>query len=86
MAEQNVPGIEGIDTRELTKVIREEGTMLAKIVLDGDEEPELVDPNVRNLASEVSRTVVTPMGECEWPHAHRWCADVAPLTAEVETQ
>lgn len=30
---EQVPGITGIDTRELTKVLREHGVMLGKIVL-----------------------------------------------------
>lgn len=36
---EQVPGITGIDTRELTKVLREHGVMMGKIVFD-DEEPE----------------------------------------------
>ncbi len=49
----------GIDTRELTKKIRESGTMLGKIVADGEEEDiEFVDPNMRNLVAEVSCKVM----------------------------
>ena len=44
----------GIDTRELTKKIREHGTILGKIVMDGEEDCPFVDPNARNLVSEVS--------------------------------
>jgi len=36
MKEYDVPGIYGIDTRALTKKLREEGTMLGKIVPDGE--------------------------------------------------
>lgn len=50
--ECNIPGIYGIDTRKLTKILREKGTMLGKIIYDKD--IELEDPNKRNLASEVS--------------------------------
>lgn len=53
MKEYDIPGLYGIDTRELTKKIREKGTMLGKIVYD-KEEVEFEDPNQRNLASEVS--------------------------------
>ena len=35
MAEQKVPGISGIDTRLLTQILREEGSMLGKIVPEG---------------------------------------------------
>ncbi len=53
MREHDVPGISGIDTRELTKLLRENGTMLGKIVRNGVD-VELVDPYKRNLAAEVS--------------------------------
>ncbi|MAG08315.1 carbamoyl phosphate synthase small subunit [Candidatus Woesearchaeota archaeon] len=53
MKEFDVPGIYGIDTRELTKKLREKGTMLGKVVYD-DNDIELEDPNKRNLVSEVS--------------------------------
>jgi carbamoylphosphate synthase small subunit len=46
----------GIDTRALTKKIREEGMMLGKIVLDGVNPDSVAfeDPNIRNLVDEVS--------------------------------
>lgn len=48
----------GIDTRELTKKIRECGTILGKIVVDGEKDDiDFVDPNARNLVAEVSRKV-----------------------------
>ena len=49
----------GIDTRALTKKIREKGTMLGKVVIEGVQ-PESVpfdDPNKRNLVEEVSSKV-----------------------------
>lgn len=52
LAEYNVPGISGIDTRSLTKKLREKGVLLGKIVCDEDVEFE--DPNQRNLVAEVS--------------------------------
>ncbi|XP_056633448.1 CAD protein [Diorhabda sublineata] len=57
MKEQNVPGIQGVDTRQLTKKIREKGTILGKIVftLSIPEDPcKIKDPNTRNLVAEVS--------------------------------
>jgi carbamoyl-phosphate synthase small subunit len=54
MKENGVPGIYGIDTRALTKKLRSSGTMLGKIVVDGKDAPENTDPNLRNLAAEVS--------------------------------
>lgn len=49
-----VPGITGIDTRALTKIIRTKGCMPAKIVVDGRPDVELYDPNLDNLVAKVS--------------------------------
>ena len=57
MTEQDIPGIYGVDTRALTKKLREQGTMLGKIVYDGNKNNKNLnfeDPNKRNLVSEVS--------------------------------
>jgi len=62
LKEQKIPGIEGIDTRELTKKLRVKGVMLGilkvgeKIDLDEIKEKvkKIEDPNERNLAKEVS--------------------------------
>jgi carbamoyl-phosphate synthase small subunit len=51
--EHGVPGLTQIDTRALTKRLRERGVMLGKIVADGEEVP-LRDPNQDNLVSQVS--------------------------------
>jgi carbamoyl-phosphate synthase small subunit len=48
----NVPGIYGVDTRKLTRMIREKGAMLGKIILDRD--IDFYDPNLDNLVSQVS--------------------------------
>lgn len=55
LKEFKIPGIYGIDTRELTKILREEGTMLGKIIVDGND-VELYDPNTENLVEQVSIT------------------------------
>lgn len=56
LKEQGVPGIQGIDTRCLTKKIREKGTMLGKLVVDGTPEESVPfdNPDKRNLVKEVS--------------------------------
>ncbi len=54
LKQEGVPGLFGIDTRMLTKIIREKGTMLAKIVFD--EDIEFYDPNKTNLVEKVSVT------------------------------
>jgi len=58
MKEQGVPGISGIDTRMLTKKIREKGAMVAKVEVDLDapvpDFSQLQNPNSRHLVNEVS--------------------------------
>jgi carbamoyl-phosphate synthase small subunit len=49
---QRIPAIYGIDTRKLTKKLRENGTMLGKIIFD--EEIDFFDTNKINLVNEVS--------------------------------
>jgi len=48
-----VPGLSGIDTRRLTKILREHGTMLGKIEV-GKEKVKYYDPDVENLISQVT--------------------------------
>jgi carbamoyl-phosphate synthase small subunit len=55
MIEHHVPGVFGVDTRELTKKLRKKGTMLGKIV-HGGKRIQFHDPNMRNLAADVSIT------------------------------
>lgn len=57
LVEQGIPGVTGIDTRSLTQHLRERGTMLGKIVVEGkDVAPR--DPNKEDLGKLVS--VSTP--------------------------
>ena len=53
LIENKVPGIYGIDTRELTKILREKGSMKGKIVF-GEENVEFVDVNAENQVDKVS--------------------------------
>ena len=55
MVEHGVPGIYGIDTRELTKRLREHGTLAGKIVYEKDE-IEFDEPYKRNLVKDASVT------------------------------
>ena len=48
-----IPGIFGLDTRMLTKILREKGSMLGKVIFD-NKEPEWYDPNLVNLVEQVS--------------------------------
>ncbi|NVO19053.1 MAG: glutamine-hydrolyzing carbamoyl-phosphate synthase small subunit [Bacteroidetes bacterium] len=54
-----VPALYGIDTRELTKIIREKGAMLGKIQFE-DQKIDFCDPNKINLVEQVScKDVIT---------------------------
>ncbi|MDP4205383.1 MAG: glutamine-hydrolyzing carbamoyl-phosphate synthase small subunit [Bacteroidota bacterium] len=52
LKEQEVPGIFDVDTRAITKILREKGSMRGKIVID--EDVEFIDPNAENLVARVS--------------------------------
>ncbi len=55
LKEQKIPGIYGIDTRELTKILREHGSMLGIIVPDGHTRDfPIEDPNLVNQVAVVS--------------------------------
>ncbi|MDO9547585.1 MAG: glutamine-hydrolyzing carbamoyl-phosphate synthase small subunit [Candidatus Marinimicrobia bacterium] len=57
----DVPAISGIDTRRLTQILREKGSMLGKILFDRD--IEFYDPNHENIVQRVSPDAVTKLGE-----------------------
>ncbi len=50
---QKVPALSGVDTRTLTRKLREKGTMLGKIEFDGQSIP-FYDPDQDNLVQKVS--------------------------------
>lgn len=52
LKEYNVPGLFDIDTRALTKILREKGSMLGKI--EFEEEIDFYDPNKENLVAVAS--------------------------------
>ncbi|MBI2653187.1 glutamine-hydrolyzing carbamoyl-phosphate synthase small subunit [Candidatus Woesearchaeota archaeon] len=53
LKEENIPAIYGIDTRKLTKTLREKGAMLGKIVFE-NEDINFYDPNVIDIVKEVT--------------------------------
>ena len=53
LGEEGIPGIYGIDTRRLTKTLREKGAMLGKILFE-NEDIDFYDPNVCDIVKEVS--------------------------------
>ncbi|HEX2462694.1 MAG TPA: glutamine-hydrolyzing carbamoyl-phosphate synthase small subunit [Vicinamibacterales bacterium] len=61
---EEIPCLSGIDTRALTKRLRDKGAMLGKIVLDGEDVP-FDDPNCRDVVAEVGSRdrIVYPGGD-----------------------
>ncbi|MES1917687.1 MAG: hypothetical protein MHM6MM_009400 [Cercozoa sp. M6MM] len=60
----DVPALFGVDTRELTKYLRERGSTAGRVVpaLCEQTVPEFADPNLRNLVAEVSPSEVRTYG------------------------
>ncbi len=52
MKSEDIPGLHGIDTRALTKKLREKGTILGKLIIN--EDVTFYDPNADNLVNRVS--------------------------------
>ncbi|NWI87358.1 CPSM synthase, partial [Pitta sordida] len=61
LQEEQVPALYGIDTRMLSKLIRDKGTVLGKIEFEG-QPTEFADPNKQNLIAEVSTKEVKVYG------------------------
>jgi len=53
LKEHNIPGLYDVDTRMLTKILREKGCMLGKLVFNGSD-VAFYDPNQENLVAQVS--------------------------------
>ncbi len=62
LKEFGVPGLYGVDTRQLTKILREHGTMLGKIQID-KQKIEYYNPDVENLISKVTVPEVEEHGK-----------------------
>ena len=54
LKEEKIPAITGIDTRALTRKLREKGTMPGKIIIEENKTINFEDPNKLNLVEEVS--------------------------------
>lgn len=60
LKENKVPAVYGIDTRELTKLVREKGTMLGKLVFPDGEDIPFVNPDDENQVAKAScKEVIT---------------------------
>ena len=60
LKQEKIAGITGVDTRELTKLLREKGSMKGKIVFTDENEIDFIDPNKINQVARVStREIIT---------------------------
>ncbi|MDD2962222.1 MAG: glutamine-hydrolyzing carbamoyl-phosphate synthase small subunit [Muribaculaceae bacterium] len=62
---QQIVGVYDIDTRALTKKLRESGSMLGTITIEGGEDIDFIDPNKENLVAKVSCKEIIEYGEGE---------------------
>ncbi|MEQ8850619.1 MAG: glutamine-hydrolyzing carbamoyl-phosphate synthase small subunit [Phycisphaerales bacterium] len=60
--EERIPALTGVDTRFLTRRLRDRGSMLGKIEFEGDE-ADFYDPNIENLAKQVSIAAPQVLGK-----------------------
>ncbi|KAL3938219.1 MAG: hypothetical protein SGBAC_006826 [Bacillariaceae sp.] len=77
LKEYNIPAVYGVDTRELTKTLREHGSILGRLEVESAVKPEefgrpiaqdmFDDPNERNLVAEVSTKEVVTYGKGQSP-------------------
>lgn len=65
LRDEKIPGIYGIDTRALTKHLREKGSMLGKIYFNSPDDIEFYDPNKENLIEKVSCKEIKTYGQGE---------------------
>jgi len=63
LKEHNIPAICNVDTRALTKKIREEGAILGKLIYEND--IDFQDPNQENLVAKVSCKEIIRYGKGE---------------------
>ncbi|MDR1414197.1 MAG: glutamine-hydrolyzing carbamoyl-phosphate synthase small subunit [Odoribacteraceae bacterium] len=61
LRQEGVPGLFGIDTRALTRRLRERGAMKGKVVFRGEDVP-FYDPNAENIVARVSTPRVVEYG------------------------
>ena len=62
LRDEKIPGIFGIDTRALTKHLRDKGSMLGKIIVEGCGDVDFYDPNLENLVAKVSCKEIEEFG------------------------
>jgi carbamoyl-phosphate synthase small subunit len=63
LKKEQIPGLYGVDTRSITKLLREKGSMKGKIILEHPGEIDFYDPNLINQVARVSCKEVITYGE-----------------------
>lgn len=63
LSDQGIVGVYGIDTRALAKHLRDKGSMLGRITVEGSEPVDFYDPNKENLVAKTSVGKVEYYGE-----------------------
>ena len=63
LAKEGVPGLHGVDTRALTRHLREHGSIPGRIEIEGEEVPDWYDPGGENVVAAVSRKEPETFGE-----------------------
>ncbi len=73
LKENKVPAIYGIDTRELTKIVREKGTMLGKLVFpDGEDIEKILTLSILMMKTKWQKRVVKRLSLMEM-EKRKWC-------------
>ena len=67
LCDHDIPALCGVDTRAITKLIRESGTILGLVNVQGCAEEQFMDPNKRNLVAEVSCKTIRSFGVGQLP-------------------
>ena len=82
---EQVPGITGIDTRELTKVLREHGVMMGRIVFDDEAEDESVKPECYGEINYVDKVSCKDLIFYNGTESHRLSTDtpIAQLNSQL---
>lgn len=62
LKDEGIAGIYGVDTRALTKLLREKGSMLGKISIEGCPNVDFYNPNEENLVALTSCKEITKYG------------------------
>lgn len=62
LAQQNVAGMHGVDTRALTRHLRAHGSVPGRMEIDGEAAPDWYDPGNENVVAAVSRKETVTYG------------------------